>query len=86
VLLDIVLFKRISDEYGHSTGDAARRARAATVRTGLRRRDIKVRWGGEELALLMPGMTAESAAAGFDCRTGRPPDDQQDQPGTSAQA
>ncbi|HEY3184092.1 MAG TPA: GGDEF domain-containing protein [Gaiellaceae bacterium] len=56
VLLDLDHFKRVNDRYGHAAGDAVLvetvRRLSARVRTG----DGVVRWGGEELAVLLVGV------------------------------
>jgi diguanylate cyclase (GGDEF)-like protein/PAS domain S-box-containing protein len=53
-MVDIDHFKRINDELGHATGDAALRALTATLRKELRSMDVVARLGGEEFALLLP--------------------------------
>jgi diguanylate cyclase (GGDEF)-like protein len=56
VLLDLDHFKRVNDRYGHAAGDAVLvetvRRLSARVRAG----DGVVRWGGEELAVLLVGV------------------------------
>ena len=54
VLIDLDLFKRINDEYGHDAGDAVLRQFAALVRDIIRQTDVAARWGGEEFLLLLP--------------------------------
>jgi diguanylate cyclase (GGDEF)-like protein len=61
VLLDLDHFKRINDTHGHAIGDAVLRDFAAALRTGLRASDALFRIGGEEFALLMPGVVPEVA-------------------------
>jgi diguanylate cyclase (GGDEF)-like protein len=61
-LLDIDCFKQYNDHYGHSAGDRALRA-VARIAAGAMRRpaDLAARYGGEELALLMPDTCAARA-------------------------
>lgn len=59
LMLDIDLFKLINDRYGHLAGDAVLRSVADTVRHALRSYDVVGRWGGEEFAVLLPGVTID---------------------------
>ena len=51
---DVDHFKRVNDTWGHPAGDAVLQALAGHLRASLRASDIAVRWGGEELAVLLP--------------------------------
>jgi diguanylate cyclase (GGDEF)-like protein len=62
VMADLDCFKRLNDTMGHDAGDRALRLFADTARGVVRDRDHVIRWGGEEFALLLPGVTAERAA------------------------
>ena len=53
-MLDLDLFKRVNDTFGHAVGDEVLRLFAAEVRTVLRDGDVLARWGGEEFLLVMP--------------------------------
>jgi len=54
LMLDIDLFKRINDTWGHDFGDRALREFAAACSRKIRTLDIFARYGGEEFILLMP--------------------------------
>lgn len=56
VLLDIDYFKRYNDCYGHPAGDACLRRVSAAIKAALwRPGDQPARYGGEEIAVLLPG-------------------------------
>ena len=61
-LVDVDLFKRYNDHYGHQAGDECLRRVAAVMKASLRRpTDMAARYGGEEFALLMPDTDAKGA-------------------------
>ena len=60
VLLDLDHFKRVNDQHGHAVGDAVLRDFAAELRGAVRAEDL-FRIGGEEFALLLPGLDAAQA-------------------------
>jgi diguanylate cyclase len=62
LLIDIDLFKRINDQWGHPVGDQVIQLVAATLRNNLRSSDFPARYGGEEFAVLLPATNCENAA------------------------
>jgi diguanylate cyclase (GGDEF)-like protein len=53
-MLDIDNFKQINDTYGHPQGDQVLQAVARVVRDESREADWAARYGGEEMALILP--------------------------------
>lgn len=62
MLLDLDHFKRINDVHGHSAGDAVLVALAARLHEVFRDTDSLVRWGGEEVLVLVRETDREDAA------------------------
>lgn len=62
VLVDIDHFKECNDRHGHQTGDRVLQEIAALIRRNIRRTDFAFRYGGEEIAILMPETDLEDAA------------------------
>jgi diguanylate cyclase (GGDEF)-like protein len=61
VLVDIDHFKTVNDSHGHEAGDAVLRAVARMLADGVRGVDLCARFGGEEMAILLPQTTAVGA-------------------------
>lgn len=61
LMLDIDHFKRFNDSYGHRVGDKVLRVVANRLRAAARPGDLPVRYGGEEFAMILPGMSLEAA-------------------------
>lgn len=60
-LLDVDNFKQLNDQLGHEAGDQALKHLAAVLKDILRSTDAVGRYGGEEFALLLPGLGIEQA-------------------------
>lgn len=60
-VLDIDLFKRVNDSYGHKAGDRVLQMVARECQKRLRATDFISRFGGEEFVLLLPETSAEDA-------------------------
>ena len=61
LMLDLDHFKTLNDQFGHATGDAVLRQVSNTIMASLRVTDVACRYGGEELAILMPDTSLEQA-------------------------
>ena len=61
VMIDLDHFKKFNDTHGHLAGDAALRAAAGIVNTALRPSDYAVRYGGEEMMVILPDTSASMA-------------------------
>jgi diguanylate cyclase (GGDEF)-like protein len=59
--IDIDDFKLVNDLHGHPVGDQALRQVADALRDSVREQDLVFRVGGEEFAVLLPGLTAQDA-------------------------
>jgi diguanylate cyclase (GGDEF)-like protein len=53
VLVDIDHFKKVNDTWGHEAGDAVLKHTARILQEGVRAVDVCVRYGGEEIAMLL---------------------------------
>ena len=61
MMIDVDNFKQFNDMFGHIAGDRALSAVSKILRTQFRPRDLLVRYGGDEFAVLLPGVTADQA-------------------------
>jgi len=57
MMIDVDNFKQFNDMFGHIAGDRALSAVSKILRTQFRPRDLLVRYGGDEFAVLLPGVT-----------------------------
>jgi two-component system cell cycle response regulator len=62
LMIDIDRFKTINDGYGHLAGDSALKEAAHRIEGQIRSMDTAARFGGDELAILLPESTAAEAA------------------------
>lgn len=60
-LADLDDFKQVNDTFSHEMGDMVLRTVAQLLRSSSRQSDVCVRYGGEELLLVMPNTTCEQA-------------------------
>lgn len=61
ILADLDYFKQINDTYGHTAGDRVLAVVAASAKRAIRGIDLCTRYGGEELAILLPQTPMERA-------------------------
>lgn len=61
IMLDIDNFKSVNDVYGHQQGDLVLRRVADSLRDTSRDVDVAARYGGEEMALILPHTDLEGA-------------------------
>jgi diguanylate cyclase (GGDEF)-like protein len=54
-LIDVDHFKRFNDTYGHAAGDRVLEASGKLLAAQVRNDDVACRFGGEELAVILPG-------------------------------
>ena len=62
VMIDLDHFKRFNDSHGHLAGDDALRGAAGVIAKALRPSDFAVRYGGEEMLVILPD-TSEKLAS-----------------------
>jgi len=62
ILMDVDFFKAFNDSYGHPGGDACLQRIGRVIDTAVKRTsDLAFRYGGEELALILPNTNSDSA-------------------------
>lgn len=66
VMADLDHFKRLNDTHGHEMGDRALTTFCSVAETMLRQGDLMARWGGEEFAFALVGVSPRAAAEVLD--------------------
>ncbi|MCK5249890.1 MAG: diguanylate cyclase [Spirochaetaceae bacterium] len=61
-MLDLDRFKEVNDDFGHQVGDVVLKDVSRACEKGLRTTDLIARYGGEEIAILLPDTKVEVAA------------------------
>jgi len=61
LMIDIDLFKKLNDSYGHDTGDEVLRSVGGAIMAAVREDDVPARYGGEEFVVLLRNPSREIA-------------------------
>lgn len=61
LMIDIDNFKKFNDTYGHQTGDLVLQSISSAIIKEVRMSDFAARYGGEEIAIILPSSDSEDA-------------------------
>ena len=61
MMVDIDYFKRYNDTYGHQSGDVILHEVAEILKSCVRKKDVVIRYGGEEFLILLYGIKKKAA-------------------------
>jgi diguanylate cyclase (GGDEF)-like protein len=61
LLCDLDRFKLVNDVHGHQVGDAVLKATAESIQDSTRGTDLVFRWGGDEIAVVLPKSSRQGA-------------------------
>ena len=61
ILIDVDDFKQVNDQFGHQKGDEVLTEIGACINEIVREMDLAARYGGEELAIILPNTDIEKA-------------------------
>lgn len=62
-MIDIDSFKKVNDQHGHQAGDSVLKEVAQEVKNAVANKVSAYRYGGEEMAVVLPNFTREEAIA-----------------------
>ncbi len=63
IMIDVDHFKKFNDTFGHIAGDRVLTAVSRILSKQFRTRDVLIRYGGDEFAILLPQVDADTAFA-----------------------